>query len=177
MRNRTIIFTASLSAVTCFWFLPRIQALNPPPDGCYPNFTTAEGCNALNSLTTGAGNTGIGSYSLYLNTSGNSNTAVGAAALALNIADSNTAVGATALLLNTDGKVGTVPIDANGNRVTFKPQAMLEESLKQQKRIAKLEGTVARLAAMVKEQAEQIQKVSAQLQIRKDAPRLTANNQ
>jgi hypothetical protein len=53
---------------------------------------------------------------------------------------------------------------------------MLDESLKQQKRIAELESTVARLAAMVKEQAEQIQKVSAQLQITKDAPRLTANN-
>ena len=32
----------------------------PTPDPCYPNFTTAEGCDALNSLTTGAGNTGLG---------------------------------------------------------------------------------------------------------------------
>lgn len=107
MRNRTIIFTASLSAVTCFWLLPRIQALNPPPDGCYPNFTTAEGCNALNSLTTGAGNTGIGSYSLYLNTGGNSNTGVGAATLVLNNADDNTAFGTAALLLNTTGSENT----------------------------------------------------------------------
>ena len=33
----------------CFAFLPKTQALNPPPDGCYPGFTTAEGCNALQS--------------------------------------------------------------------------------------------------------------------------------
>jgi hypothetical protein len=52
---------------------------------------------------------------------------------------------------------------------------MLEESLKQQKRIAELEGTVARLAAMVKEQAAQIQKVSAQLEVSKAGPQTVAN--
>ena len=36
----------------------------PTPDPCYPNFTTAEGCDALNSLTTGAGNTALGWQSL-----------------------------------------------------------------------------------------------------------------
>jgi hypothetical protein len=65
-------------------------------------FTTAEGCNALNFLTTGAG-----WYSLYLDTSGNYNTGLGAGALALNNADSNTAVGAAALLLNTTGTNNT----------------------------------------------------------------------
>jgi len=38
-----------------------------------------------------------------------------------------------------------------------------------------LEGTVARLAAMVKEQAVQIQKVSAQLEVNKPAPQVVAN--
>ena len=94
MRSHAIIFTTILSAAAGFWLLPPAQAVNPPPDGCYPNFTTAEGCDALNSLTTGAGNTGIAWYSLSLNTTGNSNTGVGAAALALNNADNNTAVGA-----------------------------------------------------------------------------------
>ena len=107
MQNRYIIFTTILSAAACFWLLPRAQAVNPPPDGCYPNFTTAEGCNALNSLTTGVGNTGVGSYSLYLNTSGGSNTGIGAVALALNNADFNTAVGTAALLLNTTGSENT----------------------------------------------------------------------
>src|SRR5438067_4607218 len=83
--------------------MPKLQAVSPAPDGCYPGFTTAEGCNALNFLTTGAGNTGVGWYALYLDTTGSFNTGVGGGALALNNADSNTAVGAAALLLNTTG--------------------------------------------------------------------------
>ena len=79
MQNRHIIFGAILGALA---FLPGAQAVNPAPDGCYPNFTTAEGCNALKSLTTGAGNTGVGWYSLFSNTTGNFNTGVGAATLA-----------------------------------------------------------------------------------------------
>src|SRR5437016_727437 len=101
-RSRLAIFTTILS-VLAFGLLPRAQAVSPAPDGCYPGFTTAEGCNALNFLTTGAGNTGVGWYSLYVDTTGNYNTGLGAGALALNNADSNTAVGAAALLLNTSG--------------------------------------------------------------------------
>ena len=80
------------------------------------------------------------------------------------------------------GKIGTVPLDANGNKVSFKPQAMLDESLKQQKRIAELETTVLRqqkgmevLTAQLKEQAAQIQRVSAQLEVNKHAPQVVAN--
>src|SRR5207237_1669077 len=69
---------------------------------------------------------------------------------------------------DANGKIGTVPLDAAGNKMAT-PQAMLNESRNQQKRIAELEGTVARLAAMVKEQSAQIQKVSAQLQVSKPA--------
>src|SRR6476659_6365283 len=87
--------------ILCLARLPQLQALSPAPDGCYPGFTTAEGCNALNFLTTGAGNTGVGWYSLFLDTSGNYNTGVGAGTLVLNNADSNTAVGMAALLPNT----------------------------------------------------------------------------
>ena len=86
--------------------LPQAQAVSPVPDGCYPGFTTAEGCNALN-FNTGAGNTGVGWYSLFLNTSGNYNTGLGAGTLVLNNADSNTAVGAAAMLLNTNGTENT----------------------------------------------------------------------
>ena len=35
-------------------------AVDPPPDGGYPNNNTAEGTDALFSLTTGANNTAIG---------------------------------------------------------------------------------------------------------------------
>src|SRR5437867_11369711 len=83
--------------------LPQMQAVSPAPDGCYPGFTTAEGCNALQHLTTGAGNTAIGWYSLSSDTIHSYNTGVGAGALVLNNADSNTAMGAAALLLNTSG--------------------------------------------------------------------------
>jgi hypothetical protein len=104
MQNRYIIIGAILSALMV---LSESQAVNPSPDGCYPNFTTAEGCNALRSLTTGAGNTGLGWYSLFSNTTASFSTGVGAATLALNNADNNTAVGAGALFLNTTGTENT----------------------------------------------------------------------
>jgi Chaperone of endosialidase len=104
MHNRHIIFGAILSALA---FLPRVQAVVPPPDGCYPNFTTAEGCNALGSLTSGAANTGVGWFSLFSTTTSFGNTGVGAGALALNQADNNTAVGGGALFLNTTGTENT----------------------------------------------------------------------
>jgi hypothetical protein len=93
--------------LTCFGVLPRTHAVVPLPDGCYPNYTTAEGCNALYFLTTGPGNTALGWYSLFSDTTGSFNTGVGGGALALNNGDSNTAVGAAALLLNTTGTLNT----------------------------------------------------------------------
>ena len=93
--------------LACLGFSPMMQAVSPTPDGCYPNFTTAEGCDALNSLSTGAGNTAVGWRSLFLDSTGSFNTAIGGGALALNNGDSNTAVGAAALLLNTTGSFNT----------------------------------------------------------------------
>jgi hypothetical protein len=93
--------------LVCLAFLPGARAVSPAPDGCYPNFTTAEGCDALNSLTTGAGNTALGWLSLSFDTTGSFNTGVGGGALALNNGSSNTAVGAAALLLNTTGSNNT----------------------------------------------------------------------
>jgi hypothetical protein len=106
MKNLNVTFTTIFLALACFGLLPQIEAapqVAPAPDGCYPGFTTAEGCNALQFLGAGAGNTGLGWYSLYLVGGGNFNTGVGAGTLVLNTADSNTAVGAAALLLNTTG--------------------------------------------------------------------------
>jgi len=79
------------------------NAVSPPPDGGYANFNTAEGQNALFSLTTGAANTAVGWFSLKSLTTGSFNTATGAGALVLNTADNNTAFGAAALLSNTIG--------------------------------------------------------------------------
>ena len=94
-------------ALLCFGLSPRAQAVVPPPDGGYPNFTTAEGTNALQSLTTGAGNTAVGWFSLFSNADGSFNTAIGAGALLFNTADQNTAFGAAALLFNTTGSNNT----------------------------------------------------------------------
>jgi hypothetical protein len=107
IRRTTILPVLIGLTFVCFGLLPQMQALSPPPDGCYPNYTTAEGCNALSLLTTGAGNTGFGWYALFSAGASNFNTAVGGGALALNTADSNTAVGAAALLLNTTGNENT----------------------------------------------------------------------
>src|SRR5205823_2121722 len=97
-------------ALLCFALSPRVQALVPAPDGGYPNLTTAEGQNALFSLTTGVANTAVGWFSLKSNTDGSFNTGVGAGTLVLNVGDQstgegiqNTAVGAGALLSNTIG--------------------------------------------------------------------------
>ncbi len=98
---------AILPVLACFALLPGARAVSPAPDGCFPNFTTAEGCDALSLLTTGAGNTALGWHSLFSDTTGSFNTSVGAGALVLNNADSNTAVGAAALLLNTTGTQNT----------------------------------------------------------------------
>ena len=95
----------------------KVQAVSPAPDGCYPNFTTAEGCDALRLLTTGTGNTALGWRSLFSNTDGSFNTGVGGGALVLNNADSNTTVGAVTLLLNTTGAentaIGTEALEFN----------------------------------------------------------------
>src|SRR5215472_1052466 len=104
MKNRNAILMAILPVLVCFAFLPGTHGqLVPPPDGCYPNFNTAEGCDAISFLTTGQGNTGLGWRALFLNSTGNFNTGVGGGALILNNANSNTAVGAAALVLNTSG--------------------------------------------------------------------------
>src|SRR5437870_13802351 len=83
---------------------PTARAVDPPPDGGYPNFNTAEGTDALFYLTTGSGNTAIGFDALYNNTTGGDNTANGVEALFSNTTGGgNTAVGAEALSSNTTG--------------------------------------------------------------------------
>jgi Chaperone of endosialidase len=99
----------------CFAFLPTARAVLPPPDGGYPGFNTAEGQNALFSLTTGTGNTAVGWLSLRSLTEGRFNTAIGAGALLSNTGEVNTATGTGALLSNTTGGNNT----ANGVLALF----------------------------------------------------------
>jgi Chaperone of endosialidase len=87
---------------------PAAQAVTPAPDGGYPNFTTAEGDNALFNLTTGTNNTAIGFHALFTTTTGISNTATGESALFGNTTgDFNTATGDVALFSNTTGGQNT----------------------------------------------------------------------
>src|SRR3954453_4340524 len=121
MKNQYLTLTSMMLALTCFALLPKTQALSPTPDGCYPGFTTAEGCNALSHLTSGVANTGLGWYALFGTSTGNNNTGVGAGTLVTNNADSNTAVGTAALLLNTAGtensSLGTAALVNNDNGI------------------------------------------------------------
>jgi hypothetical protein len=110
IKTKFIYPVIALLAFACFALLPAAQAVVPPPDGGYPNFTTAEGTKALFSLTSGFANTAVGWYSLETVTTGSFNTGVGAGTLVLNSGDQNTAFGAAALLLNTTGTGNT----ANG---------------------------------------------------------------
>jgi hypothetical protein len=87
--------------------LPNTRAVSPPPDGGYPGGNTAEGQNALLSLSTGAYNTAVGLFSLLNNQEGQFNTGIGAGALLANTAHQNTAIGAGALLSNTSGVKNT----------------------------------------------------------------------
>src|SRR5436309_4237398 len=100
--------------MVCFAFSTQMRGALPPeipgnPDGCYPAFNTAEGCNALFNVTGGIGDTGVGWFSLFLVGDGSFNTGVGAGALAINSpvagvgANDNTAVGTGAMLLNING--------------------------------------------------------------------------
>ena len=101
--------------------LPEAHAVNPPPDGGYPGFNTAEGQNALLSLDTNTGlaNTAVGAFSLQSSVDASFNTGVGVGTLFLNTGNENTAVGAAALLLNTTGEANTaVGVDALLNNST-----------------------------------------------------------
>ena len=90
--------------IVCFGSVKNAQAVSPPPDGGYSGNNTAEGQDALLSLTTGINNTAVGWFSLKSNRNGQFNTAVGAATLFNAVgASRNTAIGGAALFSNTNG--------------------------------------------------------------------------
>jgi hypothetical protein len=106
-KKATSVFLVAFG-LACFGLLPQAQAVSPPPDGGYPGENTAEGSNALFSLTTGPHNTANGFQSLFSNTTGSANTASGHNALARNTTGSqNTANGGGVLASNTSGSANT----------------------------------------------------------------------
>jgi hypothetical protein len=101
-KNITILAVFIALTLGCFGLSPTARAVDPPPDGGYPGDNTAEGEDALFSLTTGIDNTAIGHEALLNNTTGNDNTAVGSGAMQSSVTSfNNTAIGWQALQLGT----------------------------------------------------------------------------
>jgi hypothetical protein len=102
------LITVLFLALYCFAPCSVLQAVTPAPDGGYSGFNTAEGTDALYSLTTGTENTAIGYNALYYDTIGANNTAIGLDALFRNTSGNyNTANGLQALYHNTTGSSNT----------------------------------------------------------------------
>jgi hypothetical protein len=120
MKNRNIIFGAILSALVGFALCQQVQAQETPDPGSVGgSFSTADGTNALASVTTGAANSAFGWFSLWLDTDGSFNTGVGAGTLIFNTSGvDNTAVGAAALLFNTGSDNTAVGAAALVNNVS-----------------------------------------------------------
>ena len=108
MKTNTLYFVL-VALLTWFPLFPEAQAVSPPPDGGYAYNNTAEGTDALFSLTTGVWNSAFGFRALHNNLTGIRNTAIGYEALYntnglynVNALD-NVAVGVNALFSNTTG--------------------------------------------------------------------------
>jgi hypothetical protein len=165
------------------------------------SINTAIGDSALSGNTSGSANTAVGAGALGNNTTGNGNIALGIAAgfgiitannvIAIgNVGGTSTVAGevddscyidnifdgaidfGTALIVGVDqdGKLGTQALPSQGGR-----QLSLNDLLKEQKKVQNLEAAVAALTEQLKEQAAQIQKVSAQLEASKPAPQVVNN--
>jgi hypothetical protein len=154
---------------------------------------TAIGDDALFNCN-GNQNVGVGHGAGFLVTTGNNIIAIGAGVNGVSTqfgeVDDSCYIGniygavisdnAAFVFVDADGKVGTGAVDASGNKVTLpSPKAMINEFLKEQKRIAELEATVAQqtkamevLMGQLKEQAAQIQKVSAKVERSNSSPHL-----
>jgi trimeric autotransporter adhesin len=150
---KTIIKTIYLAVVgvslVCFTgFAPKAFGVNPPPDGGYPNKNTAEGQDALFSLTNGTSNTANGFSALKANTNGDRNTANGTYALFTNVTGSdNTATGYAALFFNrgsgnTANGIGALHSNATGANNTANGQRALYDNLSGSKNTANGSGAL-----------------------------------
>jgi hypothetical protein len=96
--------TTQLILLVTLFYARAVFAVDPPPDGGYPNQNTAEGDSALLALTDGTDDTAVGYHALSANTTGNANTGVGSNVLTSNTTGGgNTGAGFYALSLNTTG--------------------------------------------------------------------------
>jgi len=161
---------------------------------------TAVGAAALLLNITGNDNVAVGTDAL-VNSSGNDNVAVGEfAGSALLVANNVIAIGtnvsgelsdstyianiagasidlltASAVGVDADGKLGTVGVDAAGNKVPLSSLFSGQRQAMLNRKVQELQNQVEVLTAQLKEQAAQIQRVSAQLEVRKPATKVVVN--
>jgi uncharacterized coiled-coil protein SlyX len=148
---KTIIKTIYLAVVgislACFTGFQAF-GVTPPPDGGYPGKNTAEGQDALFSLTNGTSNTANGFSALKANTNGDRNTANGALALFTNVIGSeNTATGYAALFFNrgsgnTANGIAALHSNATGTYNTANGQRSLYDNLSGSKNTANGSGAL-----------------------------------
>jgi hypothetical protein len=169
------------------------------------NANAAVGDLALQNVSTGFFNTAIGAAAGIQQTTGHNNIYIGQGSFGV-AGESNTCYiqgiagasipTATASVVFVDtatGKLATMLVDANGNRVTApqgQPEAVPQRSDVSEDghqamlnlKVEKLQATVAQqhkqietLTAQLKEQAAQIQKASAQQEVSKPAPQVVVN--
>ncbi|HEY2680391.1 MAG TPA: tail fiber domain-containing protein [Candidatus Udaeobacter sp.] len=136
-------------SLACFTsFAPKAFGVTPPPDGGYPGKNTAEGQDALFSLTNGTSNTANGFSALKANTNGDRNTANGTYALFTNVTGSeNTATGYAALFFNrgsgnTANGIGALHSNATGTHNTANGQRALYDNLSGSKNTANGSGAL-----------------------------------
>jgi hypothetical protein len=154
--RRLHLVVSTILLILCVLFVSIGRAVVPAPDGGYTGGNTAEGTQALQSLTTGTFNTALGFQALFHDTTGSFNNAAGARAMYTNTTGGfNTATGPNALFSNTTGNfnVGT----------DFK--ALYSST------------TGTSVVARLKEQEAEIQKVNAQLELKAAAPHTVASSQ
>ena len=97
--RRSLVLIALALACLALSPLARAAVVGPPR-----NANTADGFDALRSLTTGDTDTAVGAFAMRFNTEGFFNTAIGGLALNYNTTgNANTAVGVHALINNIDG--------------------------------------------------------------------------
>jgi hypothetical protein len=146
---KTIYLAVVGVSLVCFTgFAPKAFSVTPPPDGGYPNKNTAEGQDALFSLTNGTSNTANGFSALKANTNGDRNTANGTYALFTNVTGSeNTATGYAALFFNrgsgnTANGIGALHSNATGANNTANGQRALYDNLSGSKNTANGSGAL-----------------------------------
>jgi hypothetical protein len=164
-KTTTLLFFIAL-ALACFALSPRGQATDL--GSVLPNHNTADGSGVLTSLTTGQNKSGFGL-----------------------VAEEAAEVNPDLVVRDKNGETYTVRYDAV-NAMLLNEFLKEHRKVEQQGRtiheqgatIAQLKSAVAQqqkgmeaLTATVKEQAAQIQKVSAQFELNKAEPQTVGNNQ